>query len=229
LIGRSSCGRQQSEMLAFHLFSQLPTELRLQIWDATIEPRTVHVHCPYPDHRGLSNVQDSGRHLRIARFTSSTPVPAPLHACFEARNQLKSLYQKIHNSSDSTTSRASPLFDENTAQSYIWLIPEIDIVDIGTGDPQRLRPIAHLVERLQLECDPDPMYWRQLEGRVWRMNHFSNVKQVLIVNMGDMEDWRYHTKHRWPCGNEHVLIIDKGDSGDDGERVRLADIIARGH
>jgi hypothetical protein len=216
-------------MTAFHLFSQLPTELRLQIWEATIEPRTVHMRCPYIGKRMQSLVWAAGRHLRVARFTSSTPVPAPLHVCFEARNHLETRYQKIHKNADLDMSRANLSSNHNEARHYIWLMPEIDIIDIGTGDLQRLEPIAHLVKRLQLHCNPDPLYFRLLEARVWHMYPFSNIKQVLIVNTGDMEDWRCHAKHRWPCGDENVFIVTKGDDEEDGEMVRLVDIIERGY
>jgi hypothetical protein len=67
-------------MSTFHAFPQLPLELREHIWKSTVEPRTVNIHI---DRENL----ERRRHL-----TSSTPIPAVLHTCREARNQ--GLYQQ---------------------------------------------------------------------------------------------------------------------------------------
>ncbi|KAK6857744.1 hypothetical protein PG995_005443 [Apiospora arundinis] len=55
-------------MGTFHPFLRLPTELRLQIWDLTITPRTVSIYALEP----LS--------------------PAPMRACAEARAQYRESY-----------------------------------------------------------------------------------------------------------------------------------------
>ena len=68
-------------MTAFHLFPRLPFELRAQIWQLTAEPRTVEVRVK----------KDNGLWGQTLHVTSSTPAPAVLQVCYEARNQ--GLYQ----------------------------------------------------------------------------------------------------------------------------------------
>lgn len=68
-------------MTAFHLFPRLPFELRAQIWQLTAEPRTVEVRVK----------KDNALWSQTLHVTSSTPAPAVLQVCYEARNQ--GLYQ----------------------------------------------------------------------------------------------------------------------------------------
>lgn len=68
-------------MTAFHLFPRLPYELRMQIWEMTVEPRIVNAELTH------QNPTDRAFYL-----TSSTPVPAVLQTCQEARNH--GLYQQ---------------------------------------------------------------------------------------------------------------------------------------
>lgn len=68
-------------MAAFHPFPRLPYELRLLIWEMTVDPRIVKV-----EYRRLDPTHEE------YCLTSSTPVPAVLAACQEARNH--GLYQK---------------------------------------------------------------------------------------------------------------------------------------
>ena len=67
-------------MATFHPFPRLPYELRMQIWEMTVEPRVVNTEFRY------------GREIRLPPLASSTPVPAVLQACQEARNH--GLYKK---------------------------------------------------------------------------------------------------------------------------------------
>ena len=60
----------------FHSFPLFPFELRALIWRFTVQPRTVEVGV---DDRGSYPKQ----HIHLV---SSTPVPATLQACREARN-----------------------------------------------------------------------------------------------------------------------------------------------
>ena len=87
-------------MTTFHLFPFLPFELRAQIWEMTVEPRTVEVSVVSytlmdatapPDWRGI-------RQRRASRPVSPTPVPATLHVCQEARNLR--LYQQAFSELD---------------------------------------------------------------------------------------------------------------------------------
>ena len=66
-------------MSTFHPFPRLPYELRAMIWEATFEPRTLSVELR---HELQGGVEVKGG-LSLA---SSTPVPAVLQTCREARH-----------------------------------------------------------------------------------------------------------------------------------------------
>lgn len=68
-------------MAAFHPFLRLPYELRMRIWEMTVEPRIVNAELT---HQTSTD--------RAPYLTSSTSVPAVLQVCREARNH--GLYQK---------------------------------------------------------------------------------------------------------------------------------------
>ena len=68
-------------MTAFRPFPHLPYELRMQIWEMTVEPRIVNAE--------LTHQTPTDRAYYL---TSSTPVPAVLQAYRETRNY--GLYQK---------------------------------------------------------------------------------------------------------------------------------------
>ncbi|KAK1778244.1 hypothetical protein QBC45DRAFT_287894, partial [Copromyces sp. CBS 386.78] len=71
-------------------------ELRAQIWELTITPRTVELQIL--DNEPQDNLQPfsssyftSAPHRRPPRLFSPTPVPTALHTCHEARKHLTEL------------------------------------------------------------------------------------------------------------------------------------------
>jgi hypothetical protein len=64
-------------------FSRLPTELRLQIWEMTIEPRIVDVR-----------MKESRSMPKGVYLISKTPAPAILRVCRESRSIGLGAYQK---------------------------------------------------------------------------------------------------------------------------------------
>ncbi|KAH8161628.1 hypothetical protein CIB48_g6619 [Xylaria polymorpha] len=79
-------------MAAFHPFPRLPAELRAQIWEMTVAPRIVEVRITYRA-SALSPDSSSTNTATVPHLVSSTPVPAILQTCQEARNQ--GLYQRL--------------------------------------------------------------------------------------------------------------------------------------
>jgi hypothetical protein len=61
----------------------------MQIWELTVEPRTIKVHVKSPSWKITS---ENWVKRRPANYLLSTPAPAVLHVCREARNH--GLYQK---------------------------------------------------------------------------------------------------------------------------------------
>lgn len=175
-------------MNTFHPFPLLPFELRALIWQSTVQPRTVEVRV---DNRGSYQ----NRHL-----VSSTPVPAALQACREARNL--GLYERA-------------LSEISTNGRYIWVNWDIDIISIGTSYFSYFHPCAPLIKRLQLErhnTDDSFYHWE-----VNDLDAFLNVKEIFVACIDGSrvrgwygavgEHWRY-----WRCG-ENLYLIDLNDGG----------------
>ncbi|EAT76760.1 hypothetical protein SNOG_15922 [Parastagonospora nodorum SN15] len=74
-------------MSTFHPFPRLPTELRLQIWEMTVEPRTVEICIRFTDFPStpLADGKQKRPPRQMSTVQSPTPVPGPLQACREAR------------------------------------------------------------------------------------------------------------------------------------------------
>lgn len=71
----------------FHMFSQLPTELRLKIWFFALNDigRVVEIECE----KGIG----PGNRRYIKTFTSTTPVPAVMSVNQESRFEALAIYQ----------------------------------------------------------------------------------------------------------------------------------------
>lgn len=66
----------------FHLFEDLPTELRLKIWDLTFLPRVVELRSTRPNY---SAGHDDGREPQVSRLASD---PSPLPSSCDKHPQL---------------------------------------------------------------------------------------------------------------------------------------------
>jgi hypothetical protein len=179
-------------MSTFHPFPRLPFELRAQIWEETIRPRVVKVEV------GQDRPEDPW-YLR-----TSTPPPAPLHACREARNAR--LYQK------SFTELANP---NGAGQQYVWLNLDIDIISIGKTPARYYNPVGHLIQRLKFER----VYVPFTQG--YNLRLFVNLKELHIVAVEGIWRWYYDWENiHWPCGHKNVWMIDP----DDGRTIRAEEM-----
>lgn len=173
-------------MNTFHSFPLLPFELRALIWRSTVEPRTVDVRV---NRRGSIWAKDRHTHL-----VSSTPVPATLQACREARNLR--LYERA--------------FAEIGADGrYVWVNWDMDIISIGTSEFQFFHPSAPLIQRLQFERDntEDSFY----HSEVYDLDAFLNIKEIFIVCVDGLTGWHGAIEEHGfirRCGGENVYLID---------------------
>jgi hypothetical protein len=202
-------------MFTFHLFPRLPAELRIQIWKATVEPRAVNVHVKHrqnvADDRAwiaADTQQRTQDHTingppSITYLVSSTPVPPLLHTCREARNE--GLYQQAFSELAAS---------DGSGQRYVWVNMDIDIICIGTVHTIYYKPVAPLIQRLELEAH-DAIYidhWRDT-----KLDDFINLKEMYLVCADGMWCWHKVTREiYWPCGEENVFMIDP----DDGRMIR---------
>jgi hypothetical protein len=178
-------------MDAFHSFLLFPFELRALIWQSTVQPRTVEVRV---DH--LSSYMNQHAHL-----VSSTPVPATLQVCREARNL--GLYKRAFS-------------DISADARYVWVNRGIDIISIGTSYFHYFDPYAPLIKRFQFERDNTDHFFYHVEAR--DLEAFLNVEETFLVcaDRYMMESWygvlEDHTFFRL-CGGENVYLINLDDGG----------------
>lgn len=89
-------------------FNSLPFEIRAQRWRSTV-PRTVELRIISKTREWDLDFESKGSDQRLV---STTPVPAPLHTCREARNM--ALYKQAFS-------------EVGTAGRYVWVNLDIDI------------------------------------------------------------------------------------------------------
>ena len=202
----------------FHLFPRLPTELRLQIWEMTVEPRTVELHCnhrtSYPDFYGV-------------KIHSSTPPPATLHACRESRNRLWTLYPQVPIKNTGWECLKPPMHVERgwgswgrtrtdeTTQEYVFLNWETDTVSTGTYRFHCFESIKPLIRILQFERDNCDEFWQRdlLDSR--ELRDFKNVKEIHVMCPPDnvVKSWYgCSEEYPWPCSPENIWITDQNQT-----------------
>jgi hypothetical protein len=183
-------------MATFLPFPRLPYELRTRIWELTVEPRTVEV-------RTKKEHESSGKILHV---TSSTPVPAVLQACREARNLR--LYQQA--------------FTLGVEPRYVWVNFDIDMISIGDTDFDTIEPDEQLlIRRLTFEHEnSDTLFYFQ------DVEIFSNLEEIHVICLEGVLAWHDAWKYiPWPCPKENLRFIDKesGQIAVGEDLVRMVD------
>lgn len=165
-------------MATFTTFNNLPFEIRARIWELTVEPRTVEVHLLWKDFD--------------PRLVSTTPMPAPLQACREARNM--GLYKRA--------------FSEiGTADRYVWLNLDIDMVSIGTVPFLVLERVAPMIKRLKFERKNQDEYWWYFESG--GIEDFVNAEEIHVICADGFKKWGGTTEeYNWPCAVENIVFFD---------------------
>jgi hypothetical protein len=189
-------------------FPRLPAELRCKIWELAVEPRIVDVEIQYKNERYQSSDNET------PRLVSHTPSPAVLHTCREARNEVEGFYQK------SFSEVAGPSDGRRRyRRRCVWLALEIDIVDIGETYFSLFKPVASVIKRLRFERENSDKFFYHSE--VNKLRHFVNVKEIQIVCADGLGSWHGATEdHYFPCGEEHVYLVDP----EDGEMMKATDL-----
>lgn len=175
-------------MSTFHPFLRLPFELRAQIWEMTVEPRTVTVYV-----KPFTGLRSGPR-----RLFSRTPVPATLHSCQEARKH--NLYEK----------KFSDLGDrKENERRYVWMNLDIDMIDINGCDFRHYKTVAPTIRRLKFSAENEPPF-THADGK--NMAFFVNVREIHVVCCDGILKWGHATHYYpWPCAIENVTFIDDRD------------------
>ncbi|PKX93384.1 2EXR domain-containing protein [Aspergillus novofumigatus IBT 16806] len=171
-------------MAAFRLFPHLPFELRAQIWQLTVEPRTVEVRVKKVD----------GLRGKILHVTSSTPVPTVLQVCHEARNQ--GLYQQAFK------------FPSGVKPQYVWVNFEIDMISIGDTYFDTIESAEQqLIRRLTIQRENTDSFFYS-ESRELQM--YSNLEEMHVICEDGLLAWQDAWEYvYWPCPKENLRFIDK--------------------
>lgn len=168
-------------MATFHPFTRLPFEIRTRIWEITVEPRTVEI--------GFKREKKTWG--AILHATSSTPVPAILHVCYEARNL--GLYERA--------------FSFGFEPRHLWVNFEMDMISIGRADFKIIRAERINIRRLKFEGgDSRDFFHIQSKG----LQEFSLLEDLDIVcQPGDTLSWQPAWKYlQWPCPKKNIRFID---------------------
>jgi hypothetical protein len=213
-----ACGRVatylgvNNNIATFHLFVRLPAELRLLIWELTVEPRTVEVRIIYKEVPPNSRF---GKWQRVPLILSSTPVSATLQTSQEARNH--GLYQCAFYGL--AVSNGAP---SDSERRYVWLNLDIDFGSIGKTRLECFGSVAPTIKRLQLARDGSEEHWERWE--IDKLRQFIEVEEIHVISeSGWLGDWYGASEHYWPCGNENVFITNP----EDGEILNIMDMKVR--
>ena len=175
LLEPTDLGTGLISMTTFHPFPRLPFELRAQVWELTVEPRTVEIRVRYketlvPDGDPSGN---GPKMTRVRRLVSFTPVPATLQACREARNL--GLYQHAF----------SELFTSETR--YLWFNWEVDMLSAEIDALDALKPIMHLIRKFQFARRIEQTFFYYALFQARELHSFLNAKEIHRVCADEME------------------------------------------
>ncbi|KAK5651472.1 hypothetical protein OQA88_12479 [Cercophora sp. LCS_1] len=162
----------------FQLFPHLPLELQRHIWSQTVTPRTV-------------SIISSHNHYKLY---SSTPVPAPLQTCREARNM--SLYTRAFTELDRCTS------------DYIYVNFDIDTIHVEPECFEPFKPVAHRIRRMKIEVENHDEWWCRFQAQ--RMRIFTNIEEMFVVAADGLGYGHWITAlidHDWPCEHDKIWWI----------------------
>lgn len=223
-------------MFPFPQFPRLPREVRLRIWEMTVEPRIVEVRVEY-------SKKDYDYDMVTKRFNkvspeegdvfplfSSTPVPAPLQACREARNHLGgNYYQKafqdlpiarhageeleLDEKDPEQRTEPGPNLDDKEPRHYVWVNFDLDMLSIGPSLFRHFSSYAPKIKALRFQRDLDEDVVDISDLR--RISSFVNVKELHIVCAygQDVYDWagvETELEMKFPIPRWDVLVIDPG-------------------
>ncbi|KAJ4410621.1 hypothetical protein N0V85_003946 [Neurospora sp. IMI 360204] len=214
-------------------FPRLPREVRLHIWEMTVEPRIIEVRVEY-------SKKDFDDDVVTARFNkvspeegdvfplfSSTPVPAPLQACREARNRLGGdYYQKafhdlpaarhageeleLDQKDPKQRTESPPNLDKSEPRKYVWINFTLDMLSLGPSLFHHFSTYSSKIKALRFQRDLDEEVVDLSDLR--RISSFVNVKELRIVCAygQDVQDWagvETELEMKFPIPRWDVLVI----------------------
>lgn len=180
-------------------FASLPYELRLHIWSLAIEPRHITgVRREMSD--GKFKKKQRLRGMDILYETTSTPPPAVMQVCREARQHAP--YQRS--------------FTAGTEARWTWVNFDVDIFYVtSVWSVGEIGSHRSDIQRLHIRTDDDESDWGEAVvhlGALRDLKDFTSLREVKIyLEPGDLRWGRVVTSHIFPhCPNENVALVDEG-------------------
>ncbi|KAF1937319.1 hypothetical protein EJ02DRAFT_515300 [Clathrospora elynae] len=221
-------------MSTFHPFPRLPLELRLAIWEMTVEPREVEVRIVRPtpeDPREAMNPHPRDWiYINSFRFEEAmrdvpTSTRAGRKARRKARQEWKPYQPHVHMVSSTIPAalhtcreaRKHGLYqqisldvDEQhpTDRRYVWLNLDIDLINIGTSHLNYFIPIAPSIKRLKFSRAYTDEWWCYYEKDL--LPRFINAEEIHVVCIDGFWNWGDDVYgFHWPCAYENLVFIDE--------------------
>jgi hypothetical protein len=152
-------------MSSFHLFPQLPLELRQRIWELSIEPREVAI--------GPLWNKVAARLPQLQNWPS--PPPAAFRACWEAQSYLQKHYVKA--------------FASRTPCADIWVnfdvdtiyIEQLNLIDIGAD--------IRFVRQLTIETDDPKQFFTEGSATLVGAKALERVTFVRVGRSKPCDAW----------------------------------------
>ncbi|KAI8931475.1 hypothetical protein NX059_011143 [Plenodomus lindquistii] len=173
-------------MATFHPFTRLPAELRLMVWELTIEPRQIKIR---KVDESAPNAPPGSR-LSAPRLVCTAPIPAIAQVHRESR--YLGLYRK---------SLLELGFRDGAEPWYIWADLRIDTLNMDVGETPlaMFKPFAASITHFQIvrKVSSGAYYWGSRgEDGVWRRSthinellDFPDLKEIFILNTDDARGW----------------------------------------
>jgi hypothetical protein len=226
-------------MSTFHPFPRLPLELRLTIWEMTVEPREVEVRIVQPTPQDPWEIEYSHQSQwiyvdsrRLSEAMSGVPTSKGGHrkAKAKALKEWKPYRPYVHVVSSiipavvqtCREARNHGLYQQisldideqpNTDRRYVWVNLDIDLINIGTSDLVYFIPIASTIKRLKLSRDNTDEYGFEecwYEYEEDWLASFTSVEEIHVLCRDGFWNWGNHVYHcRWPCALEKLVFIDE--------------------
>jgi hypothetical protein len=222
-------------MSTFHPFPRLPLELRLAIWEMTVEPREVEVGIfqPTPEDplEALYAHPSKWEIITSEKFNEAMrDVPTSTHAGRKTRKKAREdwkpyrPYVHLVSSTIPATMHAcrearnhglyERVFMEvdeqhGTDRRYVWLNLNIDLINIGKTGLAYFVPMANCIKRLKFSREVTDEYWCDYEGRQ-QLPKFTNVEEIHVVCLDGFWNWGNEADNfLWPCPLENIVFIDE--------------------
>jgi hypothetical protein len=230
---RADSGQPMQTTSTFHLFPRLPLELRLAIWEMTVEPREVEVrivkpnstpggpNAPlwlHPSHwQGISRAKfeeamsdmptstSGGRRRKRKAWDKWRPYHPYVHL---TSLTVPAVLQTCREARNQGLYHQVSLDGENqslTDHRYVWLNLNIDMIHIGTWNMAYFLPLASSIRLLKLSRRiPD-----EFDHEMDLVSRFVNAEEVHLACIGGFVDWGEEVDAvNWPCGKEKLAFLE---------------------